>query len=266
MTVHYEQRGHVAVVTLDRPANRNALTPQMVCLLADAWERVAQTPDVRVAVITATGDAFCAGADLATLIPLFTGRREPHDDDERRIIDGSRVFDRAVLRISELDKPVIAAVNGAAVAGGCELVSGCDLRVAADTAQFALQEVRWSLVPGGGSAVRLPAQLPHAIAMEWLLTGARFTAQQAQAWGFVNRVVEPSAVLDEALTLAGTIADNGPLAVQAIKASLRACAGLAEADALEAWRVISDRVLRSEDAAEGPRAFIEKRKPVYRGT
>jgi enoyl-CoA hydratase len=226
---------------------------------------VAADDGVRVAVITGTGSAFCSGADLGHLIPLFTRARQPADDYDRRVVSDPTILDQAILRVSDLDKPVIAAVNGVAVAGGCELVQGTDMRVAADTARFGVQEVRWGLLPGGGSTVRLPAQLPYAIAMEWLLTGALFDARQAQQWGFVNRVVPVESVLDEAMAIAGVVAANGPVAVRAIKASAKACLGKPEREALALELEYSNRVMRSADAVEGPRAFMEKRTPNFVG-
>ncbi len=263
--VDYETRGHVALITLNRPAARNALNPEVLCRLVDAWNQVAADDSVRVAVVTGTGAAFCAGADLGHLIPLFTRSRQPADDYDRRVASDQTMLDQAILRVSDLDKPVIAAVNGVAVAGGCELLQGTDIRIAADTARFGVQEVRWGLLPGGGSTVRLPAQLPYAVAMEWLLTGSLFDAQQALQWGFVNRVVPGDQVLPEALAMADKIAANGPFAVRMIKASVKACLGRPEREALATELEYSNRVMRSEDAVEGPKAFMEKRTPNFVG-
>jgi enoyl-CoA hydratase len=261
----HEIRGRVALLTLNRPEARNALNPELLCRLVDAWDRVAADDAVRVAVVTGAGTAFCSGADLGHLIPLFTRSRQPADDHDERVLSDPTVLERAILRVSDLDKPVIAAVNGVAVAGGCELVQGTDLRVAAETARFGVQEVKWGLLPGGGSTVRLPAQLPYAVAMEWLLTGRLFDAQQAEQWGFVNRVVPAGSVLEEAMALAEVIAANGPVAVRAIKSSAKACLGRPEREALALELQYSNRVMRSEDAVEGPRAFMEKRTPNFTG-
>jgi enoyl-CoA hydratase len=263
--VDYERTGHVALITLNRPEARNAISPEVMCRLEEAWQAVAADDEVRVAVITGTGSAFCAGADLGRLIPLNTGAREPEDDYDRKVLADPGLGDRAILRHNTLDKPVIAAINGHAIAGGCELVQGTDLRVAAEGAKIGVQEVKWGLFPMGGSSVRLPAQLPYAVAMEWLLTGGLVTAERAYELGFVNRVVPAERVLPEAMELAGMIAANGPIAVRAIKASAKACLGLAEADALKLELTYGKPVFRTQDAVEGPKAFMEKRTPNFQG-
>lgn len=263
--VDYERNGHVALITLNRPEARNALNPEVLCRLVDAWDEVARDDAVRVAVVTGTGSAFCAGADLGRLIPLTTRTREPEDDYDRRVLSEAGLTDKAILRNLDLDKPVIAAINGHAIAGGCEMMQGTDLRVASVDARFGVQEVKWGLFPAGGSSVRLPAQLPYAVAMEWLLTGSLFSAERAYELGFVNRVVPTEQVLPEAMALAELIASNGPIAVRAIKASAKACLGMAEKDALALEAQLAAPVFRTRDAVEGPKAFMEKRTPVFEG-
>jgi enoyl-CoA hydratase len=263
--VDYEKQGYVARITLNRPESRNALSPEVLGRLADAWDEVHRDDEVRVAVITGVGTVFCAGADLARLITLMTRSRQPEDHWDERYLTEQGLSDRALLRVSDLDKPVIAAVNGTAVAGGCELVQGTDIRVAVSTARFGVQEVQRGLFPAGGSTVRLPVQLPYAIAMEWLLTGELVSAQRAYELGFVNRVVEPGALDEEAMAIAERIAANGPLAVRAIKRSAKACMGQPERPAMALELELSAPVWASEDAVEGPLAFMEKRPPVFRG-
>jgi enoyl-CoA hydratase len=263
--VDYERLGHIALVTLNRPEARNALDPEVMCRLADIWDEVDADDDVRVAIVTGTGTVFCAGADLGRLIPLMTKAREPDDDWDRRYLAEEGLGDRAVLRVSDLDKPIVAAINGTAVAGGCELVQGTDIRVAATTARFGVQEVQRALFPAGGSSVRLPVQLPYAVAMEWLLTGELVDAARAYDLGFVNRVVEPDQVIPEAMKVAERIAANGPLAVRAIKASTKACLGLPERQAMDLEHELSAPVFRTQDAVEGAKAFMEKRTPNYLG-
>jgi enoyl-CoA hydratase len=263
--VDIERIGHVALITLNRPEVRNAISPEVMCLLEEAWKEVAAADDVRVAVVTGAGKAFCSCADLGRLIPLNTGARPPEDQFDERVLADPGLGDRAILRHSDLDKPVIAAVNGDAIAGGCELVQGTDLRVAAEGARFGVQEVKWGLFPMGGSSVRLPAQLPYAVAMEWLLTGGLVPAERAYELGFLNRVVPPGRVLDEAMDLAGVIASNGPVAVRAIKASAKACLGRPEAEAMQLELTYGRPVFRTQDAVEGPRAFMEKRTPRFTG-
>jgi enoyl-CoA hydratase len=263
--VQYERVGNVALVTLNRPEARNALSPEVLVRLDDAWREVAADDGVRVAVLTGAGDkAFCAGADLARLVPLMSGARAAEDEyDERLLADGA-LANRATLRVTDLDKPVIAAINGSAIAGGMEIVQGTDLRIAAEGAKFGVQEVKWALFPMGGSTVRLPAQLPHAIAMELLLTGDLIDAQQALAYGFVNRVVPAAEVLGCSIDLAERIAANGPLAVRAVKRSVRDCLGHPEVEAMAREITHGGPVFATEDAREGPRAFLEKRPPVFR--
>jgi enoyl-CoA hydratase len=196
---------------------------------------------------------------------LISGAKVPADEFDRRVVAEPRLADKAGLRVSDLDKPIIAAINGVAIAGGMELVQGTDLRVAAEHARFGLQEVRWGLFPMGGSTVRVPAQVPYAVAMEILLTGQLIDAGRAYELGFVNRVVPAGAVMDEALRLAETIAANGPVAVRAIKRSVKACLGLPERQAMAVEVEHGQPVFDTEDAREGPLAFLEKRTPRFQG-
>jgi len=262
----FDKRADIAILTLNRPEARNALDPETIVELAQAWQSFENDDELRVAIITGTGDAFCSGADLGRLIPLMTGARAPETPADHRLRENPRLQQIALLRdVSVTSKPVIAAINGFAIAGGMELMQATDLRVAAETAVFALQEPKWGLFPLGGSTVRLPRQLPWAIAMEILLTGERLSAAEAARYGLVNRVVPRDQVVPVALALARTIAANGPLAVRAIKRSVLACTGRPLAEALEKEIEIGLPVFMTEDAREGPRAFKEKRKPNFRG-
>jgi enoyl-CoA hydratase len=261
--LEYEVRGHVAVVTLNRPEARNAIDPEVAVGLDDAWHRVRDDDAVRAAVLTGTGSAFCAGADLGKLIPLISGGRKPENEWDERIMREPALLGRAILRDFDPEKPIIAAINGHAIAGGMEIVQGTDIRVAVAEAKFGVQEVKWAIFPAGGSSVRLPVQLPYAKAMELLLTGDLITADEAHALGFLNYVVED--VMAKAMAIAGKIAANGPLAVKAIRRSAKACLGKPEAEALKIETAISAPVFQTEDAKEGPRAFMEKRAPVYQG-
>ena len=256
---------HVMTLTLNRPEVKNALDPELLCGLADAFERARDDDAVRAVIVTGEGDTFCAGADLGKLIPLISGAREPGDEFDRRFLDDRTTGDRGLLRSFDVEKPVIAAINGAAIAGGMEMVQGTDLRVAAEGARFGVQEVKWALFPAGGSSVRLPAQLPYARAMELLLTGDLIDAKTAYEWGFLNRVVPRDQVLATAQELAAKIARNGPLAVKMIRRSARACLGRPEVEALAMEREFSAPVFASQDAREGPKAFLEKRAPVFQG-
>ncbi|MBL0421740.1 enoyl-CoA hydratase/isomerase family protein [Ramlibacter sp. AW1] len=258
--------GAILQVTLNRPASRNALTPEMLCRLADAVVEFARDESLRVMVLTASGDqAFCAGGDLARSIPLLTGGRAPEDEWDRRVLQDPVVMPASSLRDFPLHKPVIAAINGACFAAGFEIMLGTDIRIAAEHASFCLPEVKRGVVPFAGSMVRLPRQIPYAKAMELMLTGDPLPAREALAIGLVNRVVPAAEVLPQAMELAARIARNGPLAVQRLKQTVVASSGqpLAEGYALEdeTRRV----VLASEDAREGPRAFMEKRAPQFTG-
>ncbi|NKC16082.1 MAG: crotonase/enoyl-CoA hydratase family protein [Gammaproteobacteria bacterium] len=263
--VEYQVDRHIAVITLNRPQARNAINPEIGVKLAQAWRRVRDDDDVRVAIVTGVGAAFCAGADLAQLIPLRTGARKPENEWDRRVQSEPDLIYTAILRNFDTAKPVIAAINGHAIAGGMELVQGTDIRISCPQAKFGVQEVKWALFPAGGSSVRLPRQLPYSKAMELLLTGDLITAEEALQLGFLNHLVAEDQVLDKAMEVARKIAANGPIAVRAIRHSARQCLGHPEAAALAMEREFSNPVFQTQDAVEGPRAFMEKRQPQYEG-
>jgi enoyl-CoA hydratase len=264
--IRYEKHGHVATITLDRPQARNALTPRMLCLLADAFVDFRADAGLRVAVLTGAGElAFCAGGDLATTLPLMTGDRAPADAFEHRMLADPLVLAASSLRDFALHKPVVAAINGACMAAGFETMLGTDIRIAAAHASFGLPEVQRALIPFAGSMVRLPRQIGHARAMEFMLTGRPMDAQAALQCGLVNHVVPADQLMAKAQEVALQIAANGPLAVQAVKQTVMEANGLP----LDAGYRLEDRtkkaVFASADAREGPRAFMEKRKPDYQG-
>lgn len=263
--VEYEVKDGIATVTLNRPEARNALNPEVVVRLARAWEQVRDDGDVRVAVVTGVGSCFCAGADLGQLVPLLSGTRAPENEWDQKVNDDHDMIFRSVLRNFDAQKPVIAAINGHAIAGGMELVQGTDIRVSCPEAKFGVQEVKWAIFPAGGSTVRLPQQLPYSKAMELLLTGDLISAEQALSYGFLNYVTDLDKIQAKAMEIAEKIAANGPLAVKAIRRSARACLGLPEADALALETEIAMPVFKTQDAQEGPRAFMEKRQPQYHG-
>lgn len=251
-TLRYERRGAIALFTLDRPEAGNALTREMLVGLEAAFARFQADPELHVAVLTGAGDrAFCTGMDLKADVQQLTAG------------DDMGFADTTKRQLSDVFKPVIAAVNGHCVAGGLELMLGTDLRVAAEHASFGLGEVRWGLVPLGGSHVRLPRQVPWAVAMELLLTGERIDARRACEVGLVNRVVPLAELLPAALALAEQICRNGPLAVRTAKEIAVRALALESGFVLE--KALGARVLASEDAREGPRAFAEKRKPRFQG-
>ena len=254
------------LLTLNRPAARNAISPQMACLLADALAEAAADDAVRVVVLTGAGDrAFCSGGDLALTLPLMTGARAPQDAWDHRLLEDPGVLARSALREYEFDKPVIAAINGACLAGGMETVLGTDLRVAADHASFGLPEVKRALIPFAGSLVRLPNQIAHCHAMELLLLGDSIAAADAFRMGLVNEILPGPAVLPRALALAGRIAANGPVALREIKRTARASIGLPLAAAYRLEDASKRVVMATEDAREGPAAFMEKRPARFVG-
>jgi len=261
-----EKRDGVMILTLNRPEARNALSPEMLIKLAQAWYEFRDTNALRVAILTGTGDEdFCAGGDLKLTMPLMTGARQPEDEWDHKLLANGQQFTDAILRGFELYKPVIAAVNGSALGGGTEMTNACDLRVAAEHAIFGTPEAKLGLLPGGGSISRLPRQIPYAKAMEILLIGDTFTAQEALDMGLLNYVVPKLALLDKALELAGKLAANGPVAVRKIKEGVVRSSGLPLDRAYQIENEVSAAVLSSKDAREGPRAFKEKRAPKFTG-
>ena len=250
--VRFERDGEVAIITLDRPRKLNAYTFAMFEQLMEHFERFDRDPNLRVAILTGAGEkAFCAGADLGVTIPKLT------DGAPRHFPDITKRF------FSDIYKPIIAAVNGICIAGGLEMLGGTDLRVCVPHATFGLGEVRWGITPAGGSHIRLPRHIPWAVAMEILLTARPISAERAYQVGLVNKIVEPDRLMDEALELARVIASNAPLAVKAAKEI--AVRGMALEGPFQLEHYISGRVLMTEDAKEGPRAFMEKRQPRYQG-
>jgi enoyl-CoA hydratase len=239
-----ERRGHVLIVTMNRPQARNALSGPMLALLRQAWDEVDSDPGIRVCVLTGAGGAFCAGADLKAM-------SRSHPGDQARAGDFDPSVIEPLLKGRRLTKPLIAAVEGPAVAGGTEILQATDIRVAGESARFGVSEARWG-------------QLPYTVAADLLLTGRHITAAQALEIGLIGYVVPDGQALAKALEIAETIAANGPVAVRAILRTIRETEGMAEDDAFKVEAQIGMAVFRSEDAKEGPRAFTEKRKPEFR--
>jgi enoyl-CoA hydratase len=252
--------GHVLVVTMNRPEAKNALSPEMLVGLADAWDRIDSDPEIRCAVLTGAGGVFCAGADLKAM-----NDSQNQSDAAVRMRQDAGLAWKALLRHHRLTKPLIAAVEGYAVAGGTEILQATDIRVAGESAVFGVVEVTRGLFPLGGSTVRLRRQIPYTKAMELLLTGDTVTAAEAERIGLIGRVVADGKALETAIGIGERIARNGPLAVQAVKRSVQETEGLPEAEALKIELEIGLPIFGTADAKEGTRAFKEKREPRYEG-
>jgi enoyl-CoA hydratase len=255
-----ERDGPVVIVTMNRPEARNALSTDMLVGMADAWAYVSGTPDVRAGILTGADGQFCAGADLKAM-----GRPSEDERVRERAAEIENYHWKGLLRDSRPDKPLICAIEGYAVAGGTELLVGTDIRVVAEGATLGLYEARRGLFPMGGSAVRLPRQIPYTFAMDILLTGRSVTPDEALRMGLITRIVPDGEALSTAREIATEIASCGPLAVQAILRTYRRTEGLAEDEALKISDELGWPVIGSEDAKEGAKAFREKRPAVFKG-
>ena len=258
-TILTTRNGHILIVTINRPEARNAVNAAVHVGLGNALEEAEADPDIRVVVITGAGDkSFCAGADL---VALSRGESLQPDDPVQL------AWGFAGMVSHPISKPIIAAVNGFAFGGGCEIALMSDIIVAADQAQFGLPEVKVGLFAAAGGAFRLAQQIPRKLAMEYMLTGDPIPAARAAEFGLVNHVVPLADLLPTAIALAEKIAANAPLSVQTSKrVALGIHEGRIAADApyWEANTLERTALMRSEDAREGPRAFAEKRKPEWK--
>ena len=258
-----EKDEHVLTVTLNRPEKRNAVNSEVMCRLYDAWLRLDEDDDLRCAILTGVGKTFCAGMDLSEIPKLRSGKAD--NEYMERVMKEPEVIFGAWLKTYRPTKPVILAVEGFARAGGTEILQGTDIRVAGQSAMFGVTEVQRGLFPMAGSAVRLRRQLPYAIAAEMLLVGDDLPAARALELGLINHVVPDGQALAKAREIAQRISQNGPLAVKGILATLRATETLSEEEAFVIEQQHGMVAMASEDAVEGPRAFLEKRKPVFKG-
>ncbi|MFH9421865.1 crotonase/enoyl-CoA hydratase family protein [Streptomyces sp. NPDC017529] len=254
------REGATLVLTLNRPEARNALSLPMLVGLYDGWTAADEDDAVRSVVLTGAGGAFCAGMDLKAL----AGRGMAGEQYRERLEADPELHWKAMLRQYRPRKPVVAAVEGPCVAGGTEILQGTDIRVAGRSATFGLFEVRRGLFPIGGSTVRLARQIPRTHALEMLLTGRPYTAAEAERIGLIGHVVPDGGALGKALEIAGQINACGPLAVEAVKASVYETASMTEEDGLKAEMERGWPVFATADAKEGSRAFAEKRPPVFR--
>jgi len=269
MSIIYEKKGHIAVVTINRPEARNSLDFETMGQLSKAWLDFRDDPNLRVAIVTGAGDRdFCVGADLKKFIPAVTERIGELASLEKSLLGDEYPPNAplvAVLREGDIWKPIIGAVNGICSSGGLEMLQGTDIRIAAEHATFSIAEPKRGLFPGGGSTVRLPRQIPFVRAMEILFTCEFISAQQAYEIGLINQVVSKEELMATAMKIAEKICENAPLAIQAIKRSVRQGMNLSMDEALNLELKIAAEVFMTEDAREGPRAFAEKRKPVWKG-
>jgi enoyl-CoA hydratase len=254
------REGATLVLTLNRPEAKNALSLPMLVGLYDGWVEADTDDSVRSVVLTGAGGSFCAGMDLKALAGKDTGGEQYR----HRLTADPDLHWKAMLRHHRPRKPVIAAVEGYCVAGGTEMLQGTDIRVAGESATFGLFEVRRGLFPIGGSTVRLPRQIPRTHALEMLLTGRPYTAREAAGTGLIGHVVPDGTALDKALEIAELINACGPLAVEAVKASVYETAGMTETEGLAAELRRGWPIFDTADAKEGARAFAEKRPPAYR--
>jgi len=258
-----EKDGHVLTVTLNRPEKRNCFNSEVMCRMYDAWVQLDEDPELRVAILTGKGTTFCAGMDLSEIPKLRTGK--PENDWMERVMENPDISLGCWLKTYRPTKPVILAAEGFARAGGTEILQGTDIRVAGESAMFGVTEVQRGLFPMAGSAVRLRRQIPYAVAAEMLLAGEDLPAKRAYDLGLVNHVVPDGQALTKAREIADQIASNGPLAVTAILATLRRTEAMPEEEAFKIEMELGIKVMSSKDAAEGPKAFLEKRPPVFTG-
>ncbi|MFT7648697.1 MAG: enoyl-CoA hydratase [Candidatus Poriferisodalaceae bacterium] len=249
--VDYELQGHVAVFTLNRPEARNAVSHEVSEQMEAHLDAFEADDDAWVGIVAGAGKVFCAGADLKSV-------------SQGKNIETAKGGFAGIARYPRT-KPLIAAVDGAALAGGLEIVLSCDLLVASTAARFGIPEVKRSLIAGAGGLFRLPAALPRNVAMELAMTGDPISAERAHELGLVNELVEPGTVIEAAMALAGRITVNAPLAVRESRMVVLESHGVSEE---EGWQITKDHfrpLLKTEDFKEGPRAFVEKRDPVWTG-
>jgi enoyl-CoA hydratase len=251
--IEFETRGHVAVITINRPEARNAVNGDVASGIEAAIDQLEEDPDLWVGVLAGNGPVFSAGADLKAI----------SSGQAAGLVTARGGFAGLVARART--KPVIAAVDGPALAGGTEIVLACDLVVASSAARFGVPEVKRSLVAAGGALFRLPQKLPINVATELVLTGDPISAERAHHFGLVNALCEPGQALDAAVELAERIATNAPLAVRESLAVMTATKGLDDGESFRLSNEAMGRLARTEDYAEGPLAFIEKRDPVWKG-
>ena len=261
-----DRDGPAVTLTLNRPEVKNAINPEMLCRLADAWDMIDGDDAIRVAIITGAGGSFCAGADLDKLVAASLKGLPPENEFEQRCREDPGVIFKGLLRTYRLAKPLIGAIEGHCIAGGTELLQSIDIRIAGESATFGISEVRWGLFPMAGSTVRLRRQIPYTMAMQMLLTGDHYSAADSLRMGLIGSVVPDGQALAAAHDVAQRIAANGPLAVRKIKQAVVETEFLPEEKAFEIDLKLGMEVMSSQDAREGPKAFKEKRTPLFKGS
>lgn len=256
MAVIFEMLDSVALVRLNRPEKLNSLTSEMLCELGAVFEQIGRDGQARAVILTGTGErAFSAGTDISELAGLDAGGAREAAERGQNVCD----------RIEHCGVPVIAAVNGLAAGGGCELALACHIRIASAHAEFSLPETKLGLIPAYGGTQRLAHALPLGRALELMLAGEKFSADDALRTGLVNRVVESAHLLSEALSLARSIAELAPLATRACLEAVTRGLRLPLEDGLKLEAELFSRLFETEDMREGTRAFLEKRAPVFKG-
>jgi enoyl-CoA hydratase len=261
-----ERDGAVLTITLNRPDKRNAFNAEVLCRLCDAWDLLDTDDELRVAILTGADGNFSAGADLDRLVGALTSGQPAEDEFEERIRTDLSLIYKGFLKDHYVAKPIVAAVEGYCYAGGMEILQAFDVRVAGENAQLAVSEVQRGLFPMSASTIRLPRQIPYTVAMDMLLVGDPISGRRAYEVGLVGHVTADGMALAKARELADRLAANGPLAVRNIKASVIEALELKEADAFGRELELGMEVMASQDAREGPRAFLEKRPPRFTGT
>ena len=255
-----EEQGHIMVITLNRPEKRNALSPGMLVTIYEAWRKLDEDPNLRCAILTGAGGTFCSGADLSAM-------KDGNEDSEmmEKLKEIPDLHWQSLLRHNRPTKPIIAAVEGFALAGGTEILQGTDIRVAGKSAVFGLSEPLRGLFPLGGSTVRLRRQIPYTLAAEALLTGRRISSDEALRFGLIGHVVEDGEALEKAMEIAEAVSENAPLSIQAIVKSLREIdESYTEAEALEKELEIGQPIFSTEDMMEGLTAFAEKENQILK--
>jgi enoyl-CoA hydratase len=260
-TLLFDKDGHVATITLNRPERRNALNVALLRELSQVIDEVAADDEVRVVIITGGREAFSAGADIKDAVAGRGVIGGPRPDRTIPMARGRDVFSK----IESLDKITIAAISGYALGGGCELALACDLRIASETAQLGQPEIKLGVIPLGGGTQRLPRLIGPARAKELMFLGDFIDAQEAHRIGLVNRVVPVDSLMDEARKLAAALVEKPPLALRAIKSAVNVALETSLNAGLEYESRVGAIAANSEDRREGMRAFVEKRKPVFKG-